>query len=64
MEELIFTIACIAVLTATALLYFFIIQPAQDAKNRAKAEKDQRDEIERIFDEAPTSFYRSNRKSA
>lgn len=66
-QEFMAAFSTAALLFALAYAIFYIYIPIQNAKNKRKQqaikEEKERDEIDRIFDEAPTGFIYSRKQS-
>lgn len=66
-QEFIAMFVAFGLLMALSYAIFYIYIPIQNAKNKRKQQDQQaakeRDEIDRIFDEAPTGFIRSHQQS-
>lgn len=62
MNEIFASIICVGFLTLLFLFFYFMIKRTQDAKNKVKQARAERDEIDRIFDETPTTGFTTRRK--
>ena len=55
-QEAAWILASVVLIFAVLLFYSCIIKPYQDAKNKAKQERKERAENDKLFEDAPTGF--------